>query len=467
MKKLMTILLVFAMLLGLCACGSSAGEDAPKDGLQVGYAREHFTPTIPTPLGGAGNAETRLSSGFVDYIYATCVAFKDGDQTAMIFTIDLLAVTATMTQKVRDALEKETGVPGENIMLVATHTHSAPDPWAQNAGAEEFHRAFQKACLKAGKDAIADLTPATLSAAKTDIDYTYPRHYLMEDGTYAADSYSALAQPIKDYATKKDSGATILKIDREGDKKDIVMLNWQTHTTRHSANTEISADLVGGARDAFEKETGMLFAYYLGAAGNLNPSSKIAGDAPEGDHKVFGKLISDAVIAALPNVQPVEGSGIKVTKHTMEYAVCHDDEHLVTEARRIIDLWNQRGQDATAVSADCKAVGISTIHHAKAIVARPSRPTTDTFDIYAMSIADIGFIYAPYEMFAQQGIYIKENSPFEYTFVCTVANDYRNYFPSQEAFDYFGCYEATTSYFARGVAEATAEQFVTMLKGLK
>ena len=74
-----------------------------------------------------------------------------------------------------------------------------------------------------------------------------------------------------------------------------------------------------------------------------------------------------------------------------------------------------------------------------------------------------GFVAASYEMFSNSGMYIKDNSPFEFTVISTVTNGYNNYFPTKEAFAY-GCYESYTARFASGVAEDIADEFVNMLK---
>ena len=66
-------------------------------------------------------------------------------------------------------------------------------------------------------------------------------------------------------------------------------------------------------------------------------------------------------------------------------------------------------------------------------------------------------------MFAANGMYIKENSSFEFTIVSTVTNSSISYFPTKEAYAY-GCYESYTARFASGVAEDVAAEFVNMLK---
>ena len=78
-------------------------------------------------------------------------------------------------------------------------------------------------------------------------------------------------------------------------------------------------------------------------------------------------------------------------------------------------------------------------------------------------IGGIGFTTGTYEMFSDNGIFVKENSPFETTFVITGCS---SYVPSDIAYTYRG-YEADTGYYARGVGEALADQYVEMLKAIK
>jgi hypothetical protein len=86
--------------------------------------------------------------------------------------------------------------------------------------------------------------------------------------------------------------------------------------------------------------------------------------------------------------------------------------------------------------------------------------------IDACSFGGVGFVAASYEMFSNSGLYIKENSPYEFTVISTVTNGYNNYIPSLEAYMY-GCYESYTAVYEAGTAEAVAEEFVNMLKSFQ
>jgi hypothetical protein len=89
-----------------------------------------------------------------------------------------------------------------------------------------------------------------------------------------------------------------------------------------------------------------------------------------------------------------------------------------------------------------------------------------SIDIYALAMGDISFITAPYEMFNSNGRFIKENSPYKMTFVCTCSNDTIDYLADATTFQY-DCYEVNTRRMGAGTAEKVADLYVAMLKELK
>ena len=84
MKKIISILLIIVLVLGLCACGNSGKDEGTS--LEVGYAKERIMPDQPVPLGGYGKSDRRITDNFLDYLYATCIAFKWGDEVILWFT---------------------------------------------------------------------------------------------------------------------------------------------------------------------------------------------------------------------------------------------------------------------------------------------------------------------------------------------------------------------------------------------
>ena len=474
MKKLISILLMLAVVLGLCACGSTGGETATTEpayqGLQMGYARELIMPVNQVNMSGSGNQEHRVSTGFLDYLYATCIAVTEGENTVLLFSTDTLTAKSGWTGEARRQISTATGIPQENIQIGGTHTHSGPAVGGNEPLVLEWMPVYMEALRNAATAAMEDRAPVTLYGAKVKTeDMTFVRHYKMEDGTYAGSNFGDFSKTIVDYATEADEYMTLIKAEREGDKKDIAIMNFQAHPCFATAtnNYELSSDYIGTTRDAFEQATGMHFIYFLGATGNQNTGSKLPGKGkPHNEGRVvYGQTLAQFAIDALPNMTKIEGSGVKSTQVEFEYGCNRHAQDRLVDAKKVTAIFDATGSSSQA-NVLAKELGFSSVYECRGIVAGAGRPEKSTMELNACSFGGVGFVAASYEMFSNSGMYIKENSPYEFTIISTCTNGYNNYYPSEEAFAY-GCYESYTAIFATGVAEASAEKFVEMLKSVQ
>lgn len=470
MKRIITFFLTMALVLGLCACGGNGGSSGEEgsalgEGLNVGFGREKIMPNGSIPLGGYGNSQNRMSTGIVDYLYTTCIAMTEGDETVLLFTQDLVRSYAPWINAVRERITAELGIPGERVMISSTHTHSGPDTNSPDSSITEYLKLYIDAMVTAAKTALEDRAPATLHGTKTELEnMTFVRHYLMSDGSYAGSNFGSFSEnTIVDHATEADDEMLLVKFDRSDDKQDILLVNWQAHPdhSKELGFDSISADFIGPLRTKLEKESGMQVAYFTGDAGNLNPFSKMASDNHGLSWKEYGEKLAEYALAALSGLTPIEGDGIKASQVQFEYAMNHANEDKIAQAKEVAAIGNTDQANALA-----KQYGLGTYMEAANVLQRVNRPATGTMEFNAFYVAGMAFITAPYEMFSDNGIYIKENSPFDMTLLCTNANDWNSYCATEKAYDYFS-YESSAGHFARGCAEAAADKFVEMLKGLQ
>lgn len=470
MKRIITFLLVLTMVLGLCACGEggNGGTASAKDGLQVGYNRQDITPKGGVPMAGYGNDYNRISNGFYDKIYITCIAFKEGDQTVLLFTEDMMGMAASAAQKFGKQVSEATGVPAENIILCDTHTHYSPTIGEKTTAAAAYKEQFGAAAVAAAKAALEDLAPTTLYGGKTEtVNMNFVRHYEQNDGSITSSNLGNLVvDDLKGHAREADAEMVLIKMEREGeDKKDIMLMNWGCHPCfRGDANsTNISADFIGTTRDYFEKETGMEFAFFQAAAGDVGSDSKVTPQNRTCEE--FGAELAGYAINAMPNMQKIEGQGIKTYRYQLNYACNHFGEDLLDEAKQVMELYNETGNNAAA-TALAKSLGMYTMTHARGIVNAQDNPVSADMELNALCIGGMAFVTVPWEMFTDTGKFLKENSPFEYTCVLGLANGKTNYVPIKEAYQY-GCYESFSAYYGEGAAEAAADQLITMLKSFQ
>ncbi len=473
MKRFFACFLAVVITLGLCACTTGGAEDseatASAAGLHVGYARESILPEGQVNMSGYGNQAHRISSGYLDILAATCIAASDGGNTVLLFSTDTLTAKDNWTAEARAMINQATGVPERNIQIGGTHTHSSPAVGGAEALSLEWKPIYMNALLNAAKKAIADQAPAKMYGSTIETEgLTFVRHYTMSDGSYA-DSSTSSANLVA-HATEANETLMMIKFDREGDKKDIAVMNFQFHPTfiGSESDTNLSADGVGAIRDVFEKETGMHFIYFTGSAGNQNASSRLPGETPSAkgvnQMKQFGQKVCEFAFTAMENMEEIGGTGVGSLQDKLTYTSNDYGLDRLEDAKKAVEMFDKDG-NATAATNYAKTLGFASVYECRGIVANASRPASYTMDLDVVRIGNLGFVAAPYEMFSNSAFQIREGSPFKYTLISSITNHYWNYFPTKEAFA-AGCYESYTAVFASGIAEATAEKFVEMLKGL-
>ena len=476
-KKLLSILLALALILGLCACGGETPVDSKKEtatggdtqsaetetGLRAGFAKINITPDYPVGMGGYSDASRRMHTGLVDYVYTTCIAVSSDADTVLMFTVDIGGLGLDDQIPLREAVSETTGVPEDRIFIGSTHTHSAPTTTGYEA-ADRYTEDLTKWMAEAAQKALEDRSPATLSqTAAVHEGMNFVRHYIMEDGSLVANSDVEDRTKIVGHPMETDEQMVMLQFAREEPKKDILMVNWQSHPANSSeiGYYNIASDFVGPFRDRLEQNTGALVAYFTGAVGNQVPDSKWKQEANGLEWREYGEALADCASSMIPNLTPVEGIGIKNSRQTIQAEVDHSWDHMVAEATEVWELF-QTSDRATADAAGEK-YDFSSCYQAKVIIRRAKMGPTIDMEVNTFCIGDVGFTTGTYEMFSDNGIYVKENSPFAVTFLISGTS---SYMPSDITYTYRG-YEQDTTNYARGTGELFAEKYVEMLNALK
>lgn len=472
MKKILSMILAILMLAGLCACGNGGsgegGSQAAAAAFQVGFGRANITPDFPVALSGGGDPN-RISTSVIDYIYTTCVAITDPtDNTVLVITSDLQSTpTGSYRDSILSTASQVTGVPKENILLCATHNHSGPSQSESKQGGTEFKKVYLTGIETACKQAMDDRAVATMSAGQIMADgYVFPRHYKMMDGTYAGSSYGNLVvDQIESIAYEGDSTLQMVQFTREG-KKPILMMNLGAHATYFSSTsiTTLSTDFPGPLREHIEGNSDVLVAYFIGPAGDQTPSTKFKEKAHGLDHRAYGKAVGQLVVDALPTLTAVNTGNINLKQFEHTGNTNYKGTENYVEAKRIYDIFLEEGYSKG--NAEAKAAGFISVYDCRSIVNRSKMPKTQQIELGALTIGDVSFIFASFEMFSETGRYIRENSPYDMTFICTLSLDSHDYIPSDIGFE-LNCYEAYTAFFEQDTAKNIADQYIATLKDMK
>ena len=436
--------------------------------LKIGFGRTDITPLEPVPLAGYGNDLDRISQS-VDYpLFGTCLAFSDGQSDpVLIYHADLCAPPYTLFKTwLLPPIAEATGVPADRILVACTHNHSGPSLDAVDDERIIRYKPYliEKMC-EAAKLALADLAEATLSTGHIQTQgLNHVRRYVLQDGTFAGDNYGHFKlSPIAGHESEPDRQLQLIKIQRSG-KKDIILANFQMHPHRNGGSKVyiMSADIIGAFREELEKD-GCLFAYFTGGSGNVNGHSRLPEENVAPDFIAHGKALAD--YARQVEFTPAKSGAVLFQTAPIAVPVNHSKDHLVPICRKIQEQWY-----STFTHADYRPisdpVGISNIYHAEAIIFKSEMPETLELPTWALSIGDVAFVAAPYEMFDTNGKQIKEGSPFQKTFILTCTNERFAYIPSALGFQNGG-YSADLCRFAPGSGELLAEHFIRTLKDMK
>jgi neutral ceramidase len=130
--QLVKILCACLFLLSTVASISVAHRlEAAEDGrfpvvsnLRAGVAKVDITPTETEGVMVTGHR--RMVHGVRDPLRAGVLILDDGETKVAIVTLDTIFAWNDLVALVRPRIEQATGVPASNILVAASHNHSAP-----------------------------------------------------------------------------------------------------------------------------------------------------------------------------------------------------------------------------------------------------------------------------------------------------------------------------------------------------
>ncbi len=138
--------------------------------------------TTPPGLGTAGRGKygEKDLKGFKTRLKAKTILLKDSDgNTTALINMDVLSGSYFLHHALAEAIADKTDIPIENIVITATHTHSAPDNMdchilmmggnAQKTFNAELFKFFEAKLIEGVLSAYSNLIPAKVAAGKMEV----------------------------------------------------------------------------------------------------------------------------------------------------------------------------------------------------------------------------------------------------------------------------------------------------------
>ena len=235
--------------------------------LRVGVAQADITPPIGSRMYGYSARGTNVSTGVHDPLYAKAIVLDDGSTRVAVATLDLGTVTHENVTNIKAIVKEGTGI--ENVLCVASHTHSAPYPAADfPSEGDPWIRAAERKIAGAIVEAAGNSVPARLGVGWGEVREGHNRRRVLEDGTVEmlwANRERVPTRPV-------DYGLAVIRVEGLDGRPLATLVNFACHPViLGPENLEISADYPGVLARLLEEEIGGQAMFLQGAAGDINP----------------------------------------------------------------------------------------------------------------------------------------------------------------------------------------------------
>jgi hypothetical protein len=151
MKPVFSIF-IYYLLLFLVSCSPNKKTDKPS-AIQIGIAEINYTPDVGLDLVGNYRGDDYASRGVHDSLYAKALVASDSKgKKVAILAIDICLLPKEPVEYIREYIASNSDIKPENIMVMATHTHSGPPSNLDAPKAKDYLARAAGAVLEANRN---------------------------------------------------------------------------------------------------------------------------------------------------------------------------------------------------------------------------------------------------------------------------------------------------------------------------
>ncbi len=431
---------LFGLLLALLTAFSvpTATADTPEPTLEAGAAKVDIVPPFPTRMGGY-SARDEEFTGVSFPIYARALVVRNEDTELAVIGSDIIGVSQSLVEDARASIEEATGIPGDHVLISATHSHSGPSGWQERShyGEEQNEPLFDflvERFTESIVEAQENLRPAVLAFNKGHLD--------------------DITRNRQGNNTVIDPDVSVLKV-QEPETREVIatLINFTGHPViLGSSNTLISGEYPGYASKVVEEAMGGVALFTQGACGDV--TMRRSGD-PHKEVERLGRVVAGVAIKAAETAEPVEDAALfscfeQVEVPLRDIQELDDAERLVEEAQARVEEAEAENMPAAHVEhiEDLASKAQNTRNVAYLEEQLPGLlDAAAQSSVHVMQIGPLVMAGMPGEVFVEYALEMKQRveaslgRPF---ILVGFANDYTGYIVTPRA-AHTGGYEAGIS----------------------
>lgn len=407
--------------------------------LKAGTAVVDITPKM-WPLHLRGSFHPRIVDSARDPLHVRCLVLDDGETTIALALVDSCMVHRDVLDPARKEAAEKTGIPVEQIMVCATHTHSAPFPNVQHDTPEEkaYQGQLREGIVRAIVEAIENRQPAKAGWASHDLpDEVFNRRWYLKPGKMPENPFGSKADKVKMNPPRSrevldrpagptDPEVSVLYIQHADGHPLSVFANYSLHYVGNTG-PQVSADYFGefsrlmphrlpGTRENF---VAMLSNGTSGDINNINFRNPRPRRAAFEQIGVVATKTADAATHAVRKINP--SGEVKLAMRQREITLKHREisPKMLDRAKML----------TTATSRPGGRKSLDLIYAERTLKLAAQPPTTKVI-IQAIRIGDLAICTLPFEVLVEIGLELKKKSPAGDTMVVELANGGYGYLPT-------------------------------------
>ncbi len=388
--------------------------------LYLGVGRRIISPEVGCNL--AGYFPDVISTSLHDDLTATAFYFQCQDIQAMMVSVTVCSLRAPLCDKLREEIEQATGVPRDNCIIHAVHTHSGPitggGPGWGDFNAEYCEDVLIPGVLGAAREAVKNPTPVKMKVSVGESLIGVNRRELTEDNRVILGQ-----NPWGSFNPKM----TVLSFSDEGGNPVANLIHYGCHGTAAGVNHEITRDWMGVMIDMLEEESGAITAFFNGPEGDVGP--RLANGKTTGDSHVryaveLGGVAGADAVRIYESSDPYRDAALTVS--TKEISIPLLPRISREEAERELEKYKSCTVNLNARKRRFYERTLASYEEEYV------EETCVTFPQTIIWLGDVALVSFPYEVFSEIGMRTSKSSPIPHTLSIANANGASGYFVTQD-----------------------------------
>jgi|GEM_PF-593902 len=436
--------------------------------IMVGVGETVVTPPDPVGVSLSGfDRGGNTSTGVHDDLYARSVIVEGEEGSAVaLMTIAIINLNEEMADIIREQVEQQTGIPFENIVISATHTHSGPSAPRSEDPDSEYNRFFIEQSVQSAVQAWVNRVPGRIGIGTTQVyGVGKKRDALLQGGVHP------------------DRETAVIKVETAAGRLMGVFFNYGAHpATLDLHNLEITEDWPYFAIRDIRQEVGedVVVGYFQGAEGDINTGysalhsavgANMYGARSFEQAEWKGRIMGNSVLEVLHEIETTGDRIVQAAYGHFDFPRRTTYPWTVEEAReweqqareklgemeqRLAGNYPMNREEARQWQAQAREMAArgeldvrnqigprvldsyrvdlwaaeQVVHMAEVIEALPEDPDPIRMPMQAIRLGETVFVTFPNEVYSEIGLAVKEQSPFEETVILGLAGGRGGYIPT-------------------------------------